>query len=386
MTMLSVEDTGTLDWAATQEQRCPVAGSLRVGIVWPKPRRDRWRAGRASPDRFPDLSDALLYLDREGIEVSIEESLGFPWNPFAATHEFYSGLDPIRAARVAARLRHYDAVICVGDATAFVLLWLRERFRFRLPIVIVDPALSYDYPKRKRIQDYVLPRAESVVVFGRSQLDYLDREYGSRVRSTFMHHRVDTDFYRPSSTDSRPATQPYVLSVGNDYSRDFETLAAATRRCAAMPGFDHRFIVLSTRAISGAGSALEVRRDKVSYVDLRALYAGASVVVLPLHDMVHAGGINTLLEAMSMACPLVVSASRGIADYVRPGETAVSVGVADPDALTAAIVRLTRDRAEASRMGRNARRFVLDTCDNRLYAKEMASVVRRSIAACAKGT
>jgi glycosyltransferase involved in cell wall biosynthesis len=351
----------------------------RLAVVWPKPRRHRWRAGETSPDTSPDMSDALRFLEDEGIDVTVEESIGLPLNPFAKQHEFYSGLDPVRAARVAARYRRYDAVICIGDATALVLMWLREKLRFELPIVLIDPALSYDYPRRRRVQDFVLPRASRVIVFGRSQIDYLKREYGSAVNATFMHHRADTSFYAPGRARVGPTVTPYVFSVGNDYSRDFETLAAAARICAAAPDFAHRIVVQTVRKIADP-AALDVRRDSVSYPTLRALYEGANVVVLPLRDMIHAGGINTLLEAMAMACPIVISASRGLSDYVVDGQTAVTVPVGDAAAMAAAIQRLARRRDEARTFGEHARRFVVEHCDNRQYAKILADILAEVIA------
>ncbi|MES1256037.1 MAG: glycosyltransferase family 4 protein [Acidobacteriota bacterium] len=385
---------------------------MRIAAVWPRPRKHRWTAGRLAPAQFPDASDALLYLEAEGFEVVIEDSFGIPLNPLVRVHEFYSGLDPARALRLAMRVRRYDAAVCVGDASAFVLMWLRERFGFRLPIVLVDPALSYEYPRRRRLQDYVLPRAQRVVVFGRTQMDYLAREYGPAVHATFLHHRADTEFYRPDFSRSdapaptpvstrastpvptaargaRPAPaptaaggeRPYVLSVGNDVSRDFDTLAKAAAICRASAGFDLRFVVQTTRSVDDPAAVLDLRRDTISYPDLRALYAGASLVVLPLFDKIHAGGINTLLEAMAMARPLVVSASRGMADYVKDGETAAVVGVGDAEAMAQAILALTRAPADAQRLGDNARRFLVEQCDNRVYAKAMAGILCDVVAA-----
>jgi glycosyltransferase involved in cell wall biosynthesis len=361
---------------------------MRIAAVWPRPRAHRWRSGRLAPAEWPDASDGLLYLEDEGIEVVIEDSFGIPFNPLVRVHEFYSGLDPARAIRLAMRARRYDAAVCVGDASAFVLMWLRERFGFTLPIVLVDPALSYEYPRRRRLQDYVLPRAQRVVVFGRTQMDYLAREYGSAVRATFLYHRADTDFYRPVEATSTPlpgtaraGERPYILSVGNDVSRDFDTLARAARACLDAPGFDMRFVVQTTRAVDDPTGALELRRDTISYPDLRALYAGASLVVLPLFDKIHAGGINTLLEAMAMARPLIVSASRGMADYARDGDTAAVVGVGDAGAMARTILELAQAPDRARGLGERARRFLVEHCDNRVYAKAMAQILRDVVAA-----
>jgi glycosyltransferase involved in cell wall biosynthesis len=355
-----------------------VGNSLQIAVVWPKPRAARLFASRNDPDRFPDFSDGLAYLDAEGIQIVAEESLSFPLNPFANVHEFYSGLDPLRAARLLARVRRYDAAICVGDATGFVPMLLRDTLHVRLPIVIIDPALSDSYPRRKRLQDYVLPRASAVVVYGESQLEYLRKEYGPRVRTELLYHRADVDFYRPAASSGHDG-QPFIFSVGNDVSRDFGTLARAAKLCGGSPGFDYRFVVQTKNHVPNADGLLDVRSDTVPYTDLRSLYQQASVVVLPLHDMVHPGGINTLLEAMATARPLIVSDSRGMKDYVKDGDTAILVPPGDADALAAAIVKLTQSPVEARRLGENARRFVVEHCDNRVYARRLAALIRGSI-------
>lgn len=355
-----------------------IGDRLQVAVLWPKPRLPRLLAARTDREQFPDFSDGLAYLEAEDIDIVIEESLGFPLNPFAHVHEFYSGLDPLRASRLLARVRRYDAAICVGDATAFVLTWLRDMLRVRLPIVVIDPALWYSYPRRKRLQDYVLPRASAVVVYGESQVEYLRKEYGTSVRSVFLHHRADTDFYAPSRAHQHG--QPYIFSVGNDVSRDFETLARAATRCAAVVGFDHRFVVQTKLSVSNADGLLDIRSGTVPYTELRDLYQQASVVVLPLHDMVHPGGINTLLEAMATARPIVVSDSQGVTDYVRNGQTMIAVPVGDADALAAAILKLVHSPDEARRLADNARRFVVEHCDNRLYARRLAMLIRTAIA------
>jgi glycosyltransferase involved in cell wall biosynthesis len=352
---------------------------MRIAVVWPRPRKDRWQLGRTVPDQFPDLSDALLCLEDQGFQVTIEDSLGLPWNPLARMHEFYSGLDPLRAARVLARFRRYDAVISVGCSSAFFVVMLRRLLGLRLPIVLIDPALSYDYPRRKRLQDRVLPHVQKVVVFGRAQLDYLRREYGDRVDAAFLHHRADTDFYSPGpAPEQSPPDQPYIFSIGNDCSRDFDTLARAVRLCAGHPGYAHRCLIHTTLPVSDPGPGVEVCNTRVSYTELRDLYRRASLVVLPLRDMLHAGGINSLLEAMATAKPVIVSRSQGILDYVADGESAALVEPGNAEALARAILQLLGSPQEAGRLGRNARKFVTDHCWNAVYTRALGALIREA--------
>lgn len=348
---------------------------LRIAVLWPKPRAARWQLGQTMPEEYPDFSDGLLYLRHEGVDVAIEESLGGLLNPLSRMHEFYSGLDPLRAVRVAWRRRQYDAAICVGDATAYFLLRVREALGARLPIVLIDPALSDTYPRRKRLQDFVIPRVEHVVVFGQAQLAYLRREYGELPVSV-LHHRADTDFYCPGEPPRPTGEGPYVFSIGNDQSRDFATLAAAAQICARKPAFSHRFVVQTTRDVPAGVPRLEVYRERISYTRLRDRYRGAAVVVIPVHDVVHPGGINSVLEAMAAGCPLVVSRSSGLDDYLRDGETALVVPPGDAPALAAAVQRLIDEPKLAVRLGAAARPFVVGHCQNRVYAHALAKILR----------
>ncbi len=328
--------------------------------------------GRSRPDEYPDLSDALLYLDREGLAVCIEDSLGLPWNPLSRLDEFYSGFDPLRAARVAFRRPRYDAVVCVGDASAYALARFRELWGGVPPILVIDPALATDYPRRRRVQDYLLPRVDRVVVFGRSQVEALSERYGARVAVDFIHHRVDCDFYTPAPSPGRSDGPLTVFSIGNDRSRDFATLAAAVDR---LPATASRFVVRTQLPVPQT-DRLTVLRDFASYPALREEYRQADVVVIPLRNGVHAGGINSLLEAMASGCAVVVSGARGVSDYVTDGESGIVVERGKPDVLADAVMSLLSSEGRRLELGRRARAFVMEHCDNRVYATRLASIIR----------
>jgi glycosyltransferase involved in cell wall biosynthesis len=355
---------------------------LRVAVLWPRPRRNRWRLGQELPADNPDQSDALLYLEDEGFRVSIEDSTPFPINPLARMHEMWSGLDPARTARLLLRYRRYDLVVGVGAAVAFFLVQLRRLLRLRLPIVLIDPALNPHYARRKRLQDRVLPYIDKVIVFGQVQLDYLREVYGDRVDAVFLPIRIDTDFYCPGHTPPAPDGKPYVLSVGGDLSRDFATLVKAVQVCRSWGRHDFRCLIKTHLPVAAEAPGVEVLRDQVSWTDLRELYRGAAVVALPLADTVSAGGITTLLEAMAVGRPVVTSASRGIRDYVKDGDTALVVPTSDPEAMARAILQTLDNRATAEQLGRNARNAVVERCANRVYAHSLADILREVLRTC----
>ena len=123
------------------------------------------------------------------------------------------------------------------------------------------------------------------------------------------------------------------------------------------------------------------------YFGLRDLYARAAIVVVPLADVDFQAGVTTILEAMAMGKPVIVTHSQGQTDVVedrrmrraatRPARVRVSftrqlaqelghpveptglyVPPADPAALRQAIVYLLDHPEERARLGAAGRRTV----------------------------
>ena len=356
---------------------------MRVAVLWPRPRRARIEAAARDPGSHPDASDGLLGLAAEGFSIVVEDPYPIPLNPLARSHEIFCGLDPLRSLRVALRRPGYDAVLAIGASSAG---WT-QRFlglkRRRPPVLMIDPAMG-PWALRKRIQDLIIPRVDRVIVYGRTQLDYLREHYGDQVRGVFVHHRADVRFFDPASAaQTPPAASRYILAIGDDVSRDFGTLL---RACAAdaplgrlLEAQDLRCVIHTGRELGTLPARVVHSNGRLSHLDLRDLYRHAAAVVLPLFDLVHAGGINSLVEAMAMSRPIVISRSRGILDYIRDGGTALTVAPGNSEELGAAVARLVFDTELAGRLGSAAREFVTTTCATAVYAKKIAAVIRDAI-------
>ena len=65
------------------------------------------------------------------------------------------------------------------------------------------------------------------------------------------------------------------------------------------------------------------------------------------------------LEAGAMGKPIVASATGGLRQSVRDGESGILVAPGDVEGFAAAIVRLLTDRDLAARMGRRGREIIV---------------------------
>jgi glycosyltransferase involved in cell wall biosynthesis len=203
-------------------------------------------------------------------------------------------------------------------------------------------------------------------------------------RLTFVPYQVDTEFWRPQPV----AEERLICSAGLEF-RDYPTLVTAVE------GVDVRVVIgaashWSKRPNTASGVSVTQSHVEVSsfdYLSLRDLYARSAVVVVPLDDVDFQAGVTTILEAMAMAKPVIVThtlgqtdvvedrraITRGAAPRARPAsllhQFAATAGVTldqsgfyvpprDAAALRSAITYLLDHPEERSRMGAAGRRTV----------------------------
>ncbi|MBC7905690.1 MAG: glycosyltransferase family 4 protein [Rhodospirillaceae bacterium] len=336
--------------------------ALKVAWLYPAPKRQSLEATRQGKE--PDHLSAIDAIREFGIEPELVEPLPWPWNPFCNKHSLYSGIDPLRAVKLAASLSRFDLVLSVGESSGLVLLFLRRMLGLKIPIVVWDPALGGDWRPREAMLRWALPRYDRILVVGSNQEALAHERYPGAAPTSTIGHWEDTQFYRPMPAPAKG----YVLSVGLDPMRDYAALVEAARGMAAP------FIIKTNRPMdTDLPPNVRVIRERISYNALRSLYAGASVVVVPLLDAHHASGVNGVLEAYAMGKPVIVSDSTGIRDFVIPNETALVVKPGDVAGLRQAIASVTASPELAQRLAVAGRQLVETRFSQAAFASRLAA-------------
>lgn len=345
--------------------------------------------------RWPrkDFLELARALDADVLDLAALDA-----SPAARAARRVAGPAVAQALLAFARRGRYDRIFTDGEHIGLPLAALLARCRRRPRHVTIGHLLS---TRSKRLFARALRPAgglDLVLLHATSQVAPA-HALGLRAGQTrLIPYGVDTRFWAP-----RPAPQPQSLicSAGLEY-RDYGTLMAA------VDGLPLRAVLAAgsrwSRHSLAAGTTVpaNVEITRLDYTELRALYAAARFVVVPLHDVANQAGVTTLLEAMAMGKAVIVTATRGQRDVVRgrlwtaagpandvigdprafgvdsaeaPAETGLYVAPGDAGALRAAIRHLLDHPEEAERLGAAGRALVQRSMTLGRYVAQIAAAV-----------
>ncbi len=175
-----------------------------------------------------------------------------------------------------------------------------------------------------------------------------------RDRIFLIPHPIDAGFFSPGEGTKAPGRT--CIFVGQ-WLRDFDMM----RRVIASVGARDRgvrFVIVTFpsrfRHFEGLGNV--VLKSGVPDEELRALYRGADLLVLPLEDCTFN---NALLEAMACGLPAVVTDIGGVRDYTDPSCAVLAAKGGGPGEMAEAVLALLDDDRRRSEMGRRARERAL---------------------------
>ncbi len=195
-----------------------------------------------------------------------------------------------------------------------------------------------------------LGRFDAVTVFTEEEKQVYVPRYGLDAQRVHVIpiHTDETEGYR-QYPDAPPRDDAYVLSLGSP-NRRFKPVVAACRSLG-IP------LVIITRPWHKNDDLEEMSRQGAEVItdanQMKALtyLKHARLAVMAFDDPTIAGGYTTLMHAMFMRTPFVVTQCLGMAEHVIDGETGFVSPHDDEPALTAAIDRLWTEPGLAESFG-----------------------------------
>jgi glycosyltransferase involved in cell wall biosynthesis len=336
-----------------------------------------WPARNATgevPNRTPFGIDDLA---RHGVDVAFRPALS-GWLTTRAARRLRARTGELEyfEALVAQRnslRRSADVVLCWDEFTGIPAAALA---RLGGPPVVSGVQLLTDPSGRSkrflRRAKAALRRMEAVFVQSHGMIPVLRDEWGlppGKLR--FVPFGIDGDWFRPVGTG---VDRDLVASVGDDPHRDHETLVKAVsevrrRRPATR-------LELATQLDVDLPSDLGVLHRGHLGPRRRQFYGQASVVAVATRPNIHGSGMSVVLEAMACGRPYVVTASEGLAGYVKHGHDGLVVQPGDVDMFASAVGALLADPDRADAMGAAGRARLERELTTDVQARHLAEVIK----------
>lgn len=236
-------------------------------------------------------------------------------------------------------LNDADAVFSTVDTVGIPLVLLAAARAVRPPIVYAAIGL----PERIEQLDErgaaryasAFRRVHTILAYGWREVEVIREWLGDQAPPVeFVPFGVDTAAFRPPSLS---VVDTDVVSVGADPRRDYALLLDLAER---RPDWSFRIVASRdhVQELSHAPANVTVEFDLPFELAQARLVAGR-VVALPVRDNSYSGATTTLLQAMAMAKPVVVSRTAAIAEgyHLEDGRNCRLVSPGAPAAFEHAI-------------------------------------------------
>ena len=169
---------------------------------------------------------------------------------------------------------------------------------------------------------------------------------------------MDTNFWVPNKIDTTKENN-YVLSIGNDLNRDYETLISSWSE--VFP----KLIIVTSLPISSDKENIEIisgdwRSQLLSDNEILELIQNAMFVVIPLKSTMQPAGQSVCLQSMACSKAVIISNINGIWDKAKliDNEIVKLIPCNNIDFLSQTIEMFLANPKKVESMGREARKMV----------------------------
>jgi glycosyltransferase involved in cell wall biosynthesis len=254
-------------------------------------------------------------------------------------------------------LNRADVVLSTVDTLGIPLVLLKRFGLIRPQVVYVAIGLPERLVRLRRLQGFyrrALTGTKAIVSYAESEVRWLRDWLGAGANVVFLPFGVDTAEFAP--VESRPDVD--VVSIGADPRRDFSLLTGIAAR---HPELSIRIVASAehARALTSVPPNVSVETD-IPLEAVRERLAGARVVALPVRDNSYSGATTTLLQAMAMAKPVVVSRTDAVASGygLEDGVNCRLVSPGDAEAFERVLLETLTGADAAAALGIRARETV----------------------------
>jgi glycosyltransferase involved in cell wall biosynthesis len=242
----------------------------------------------------------------------------------------------------------FSAVVTSGDLEGLAFSVLQHVRGKKRAVHIMSECFWYGGGWLRRAwMRFCVRGVDRCVVLANVECDRFARAYGiDRRKFLYVPYHHTMGRYKFETRDLG-----FVFTGGNadrDYGLFFEAVSDLDVRCVLATNRPH--------LLAGLDVPAQVEIQSLTPADFRQRMAESSIVVMPMRaTLLHAGAQQSILNAMLMQKPVVLTDPEGGIDYIENGKTGILVPYGDVASLRKAIQFLMEHPEERKRMGERGR-------------------------------
>jgi len=267
-----------------------------------------------------------------------------------------------------------DIIICSNDQISLGVLFWRllgklKKQKIYCIIMSLQERIKYFRWNKPIIQfiSKLLNKADGVFTLSHAVVPDFIKDYQIKPANIFtLYFGIDADFWRPAPVSER---KNFVLSVGNDMNRDYDTLVDA------LP-VGVKLKIVTSKKIDIKNKDIEIISG-ISNERLRELYSEAEIVVIPSIKLKNeSAGLSSTLQAMACKTSVIVSDAPPLREMFEDGKDCLFYNPEDSADLRIKLEELLHNEILCSIMANNA----FEKINRKFVNKNMALVIERAIA------
>lgn len=265
-------------------------------------------------------------------------------------------------------------IVIVKDEFSVALLLVSKIFGKK--IIYLDS--MFNIPKRswKRWGARLnLKFSNEILCYSKLQAEMWEKSFnlsGGRIK--VVTYCIDMGFYPKVERD---IVEPkYLLAVGRDLGRDFDTLVSAAQKL----NIDVKIVTLPYLIPEQARNNKRVEiLQNISYADLFNLYKGALAAVVPLRpNTYYPSGIRAVLESIALGTPVIATSTTILEEYFTENDGVIYTPPCDADALAKNINTVLNEQARIEAITDRANDRIRREFDINNFTGELEKIITNS--------
>lgn len=301
------------------------------------------------------LFKKFLYFFEKPVTLSIK--LGMPHEIYLCHKEEY---------KIASK------VVCINDAISLAVLFWKWMGKIDADVYTLFQSLPERHLKyfknktfRVRLISRLLSHATQIMVLSSSAKYEMAKTFHIPLnRISVFYFGVDLDFWEPKLFEMEE--RKYILSVGNDMNRDYQTLLKA---------LDNQYEVIFVTKLPIKNRSAIVKND-ITNSELRELYQKARIVVIPsVKLLTESSGLSTALQAMSCGVPVLLSDSLPMRELFTEDEHVFYYEPENPESLRSKLDSVWNDKRALEKVSSNGRSLIRERYNSNNMTEQLRSIL-----------